>query len=142
MQDTFMRDIESFIQRFIDELGSFEFHHMHKIVSLMYKTGLRSLPVDLSRGLVFTLEDNSYEYEVYVAEDIQQNVLYVGEGKRGRHEHLHSGRSSCVHANEWVAHNKPFNIIVHGVADKKLAQRFEAQLIKELDPTWNTKGKR
>lgn len=130
------------VQKIVDAYGSFEFHHFHKVRSLLERHVIGRYPVDLSKGLVFMEEDLCCPYEVYVAEDLEGNVLYVGEGRFGRHRHLHSGRSSCISANEWTSMQKPFNIFVHQMESKKIARFYERQLIEELEPVWNIRGKK
>lgn len=77
------------------------------------------------------------DYVVYVArhEDI---VLYVGEGKRGREQHLTSGVSHCYDANKF--HFKGIRVDVEVVSEftsKDEAKKEEGRLIRDLNPLWN-----
>jgi len=64
-------------------------------------------------------------------------VLYVGEGKEGRHKHATSGISHVRHLNYLTFCNKPLDVEVIPVADKQTAVEQENELIESLSPLFN-----
>lgn len=80
-------------------------------------------------------------YEVYVC-IYNDEVLYVGHGKLGRHFHCNSGTSHVYGLNEMHFRDKE-NILVTVVGnfeDKNAAMVEEMRLIKKLRPKFNCVG--
>lgn len=78
-------------------------------------------------------------HEVYIGR-YEGAVVYVGEGRKGRHVHLNSGISNIYIANLLHFRGQRIDVEVIPVKDKKDAEVLELQLIQELNPAWNTKG--
>ena len=77
------------------------------------------------------------KYEVYVA-CYEGKVMYVGEGKSGRHQHLTSGISHCYYANKYHFMGRLLDVdVVSEYNTKKEASEEEKRLIQELNPEWN-----
>ena len=76
------------------------------------------------------------KYEVYIAR-WEGDVMYVGEGKQGRHSHITSGISHVYLANQFHFSGKELDVEVIPLESKQLASEKEVELIKELNPKWN-----
>lgn len=80
-------------------------------------------------------------YEVYVC-IYNDEVLYVGHGKLGRHFHCNSGTSHVYELNEIHFRDKEniFVRVVRDFEDKNAAMVEEMRLIKNLRPKFNCVG--
>ena len=80
-------------------------------------------------------------YEVYICK-YNGEIVYVGEGIRGRHRHCNSGKSHVYELNElyFTGDKTLFNIDVSYVASKKIARETETRLIKKYKPKFNKVG--
>ena len=83
----------------------------------------------------------SNEYEVYVAKSVKGEVLYVGQGVCGRHEHCTSGVSHVYELNRlhFIGDVVDVSVVLSGL-NKEAALQKESSLIKELRPTLNKVG--
>ena len=79
-------------------------------------------------------------YEVYVCK-LDNEVLYVGQGVCGRHEHCTSGVSHVYELNRlhFIGDVVDVSVVLSGL-DKETALQKESSLIKELRPTLNKVG--
>ena len=79
-------------------------------------------------------------YEVYVCK-LGNNVLYVGQGLKGRHEHCTSGVSHVYELNRlhFTGDIVDVSVVLSGL-DKETALQQEAALIQELKPILNKVG--
>ena len=75
-------------------------------------------------------------FEVYVGR-IGNTVVYVGQGKLGRHKHLTSGISHVYEANRAHFLGDRVDVTVTLVESKVTAVEKEAVLILEMLPIWN-----
>ena len=75
-------------------------------------------------------------YEVYIAK-VYEVVVYVGEGKEGRHKHITSGVSHCYEANKAHFRGDVLSVEVLTQETKESAKSIELELIQELKPLWN-----
>lgn len=82
-------------------------------------------------------DKDKYGYEVYIGR-YQGAVMYVGEGKKGRHKHLNSGTSALYQANKSHFEGKVLDIEIRPMQTKEEAERLEKELIASLSPAWNT----
>ena len=79
-------------------------------------------------------------YEVYVCK-LGNEVLYVGQGLCGRHEHCTSGVSHVYGLNRLHFTGAVVDVsVVHSGLDKETALQEETALIQELKPTLNKVG--
>ena len=77
-------------------------------------------------------------YEVYVAKDKEGNILYIGSGECGRHQHCASGVSHVRELNEMLFTNKEIIVeVLHQSLTKKESLSIEVNLIKQLHPKYN-----
>lgn len=76
------------------------------------------------------------DYEVYIAR-YDGEVMYVGEGKKGRHSHITSGISHVYLANQFHFSGKKLEVEVLPLDSKEFAKEKEDRLISELNPRWN-----
>lgn len=76
------------------------------------------------------------KFEVYIGR-LDNRVVYVGEGRKGRWKHLNSGMSNVYFANKAHFEGKEIEIEIIPVDCKKAAQEMELKLILELQPLWN-----
>lgn len=77
------------------------------------------------------------KYECYIAR-YNGVVVYVGEGKTGRHSHVNSGKSHVVELNQMVFSDMVLDIEVIPCNSKKESEIIERHKIKELNPMFNT----
>ena len=77
-------------------------------------------------------------FEVYVCK-YGDEVVYVGEGARGRHRHCNSGRSHVYELNElyFLGDKGLFEIDVKRVKTKEEAKKLEKEYINTLKPKFN-----
>lgn len=74
---------------------------------------------------------------VYIGR-LNGEVVYVGEGKPGRHEHLNSGTSHVYEANKVHFSGEFIEVeIFKDNLTKQESLRIEKELIQKLQPTWN-----
>lgn len=80
-------------------------------------------------------------YEVYVCK--RDNVIiYIGEGKFGRHKHCTSGTSHVYDLNRLHFEGVTLEVeVVKVFGTKKEAESFEKSLIEKHQPIYNNKGK-
>ena len=79
-------------------------------------------------------------YEVYVCK-LDDEILYVGQGKSGRHRHCNSGISHVYDLN--TLHFKGIKTevdVVYTSYKKSGVEKMEMKLIKELQPKYNKVG--
>lgn len=76
------------------------------------------------------------DFEVYIARH-EDEVLYIGEGVKGRHLHLTSGISHCYEANRYHFEGIELDIEVIEYSTKSEVVSMEKVLIKDLEPLWN-----
>ena len=79
------------------------------------------------------------QFEVYIAR-YEGRVMYVGEGRKGRNQHINSGISHLYDANKYYFDGKILDVEVIPVESKKKAEQIERELIKEHKPLWNVDG--
>lgn len=81
------------------------------------------------------------KYEVYVCKN-ESEVLYIGQGKIGRHKHCTSGTSHNKELNRYYFLNggKMFVDIVATQLNKTESLEMEAKLIKDMKPRFNVVG--
>lgn len=81
----------------------------------------------------------SKPFEVYVAKDKESgSILYVGEGKVGRHQHVNSGTSHNRNINKHFFTIGKLDIDVIGTFDtKEEVEELEELLIHEIQPKYN-----
>ena len=76
-------------------------------------------------------------YEVYVCK-LNDEVLYVGQGKLGRHNHCKSGCSHVYELNKLhFSGVSPTVEVVHINTQKEVVLDMEKKLIKDLKPKYN-----
>ena len=79
-------------------------------------------------------------YEVYVCK-LNDEILYVGQGKSGRHKHCNSGISHVYDLNTLHFKGIKTEVDVVYTSYKKLdVEKMEMRLIKELQPKFNKVG--
>ena len=77
-------------------------------------------------------------YEVYVVSVAGGDVLYVGQGKLGRHQHCNSGVSHVYGLNRLHFGKVEFKVeVVETFKTKAESEKREVELIKELNPKFN-----
>lgn len=78
-------------------------------------------------------------HEVYIAK-YKGEILYVGEGTKGRNIHVNSGCSNVYGLN--YLHNKgyKFDVDAEPVENKELAELIEIELIDTFKPAFNRLG--
>lgn len=80
-------------------------------------------------------------YEVYVCKK-DGEIVYIGEGKFGRHKHCNSGTSHVYELNKLHFEGVELEVKVVKVFETKQdAEHFEKLLIDEHQPIYNSKGK-
>lgn len=78
-------------------------------------------------------------YEVYVCR-LGDEVMYVGQGEKGRHKHCNSGISHVYELNRLHFLGNRFVVdVVEYTKSKKEALEVELKLIRELEPKLNVK---
>ena len=83
----------------------------------------------------------TYLYEVYVCTRKDTNeVVYVGQGKRGRHKHCRSGTSHCYGLNKLHFEGVEISIRILLKQTQEDALELENTLIDKYQPTFNIKG--
>lgn len=75
-------------------------------------------------------------HEVYIAR-LDGDVLYVGEGVKGRHQHVNSGVSNVYELNRLHFQGKVIDVEVIECNSKKEADNIETRLILNLKPLYN-----
>lgn len=94
----------------------------------------------MKRGLIM-LENKKFElYYCYYKEEL----VYIGQGKTGRHKHCLSGKSHCVELNKIVLSEGLENIridVVYRANDKFKTREREKEDIVRLQPKFNKEGK-
>lgn len=76
-------------------------------------------------------------YEVYIGR-LDGVVVYIGEGKLGRHKHLNSGLSHVYEANRAHFEHKTIEIEIVGLfPSKECVRKKESELITYYKPLWN-----
>ena len=80
-------------------------------------------------------------YEVYICR-YDNEIVYIGEGKLGRHRHCNSGGSHVVGLNElyFLGDRELFSIEVRIVDSKKEAKQMQDLLILKHKPKFNIVG--
>lgn len=76
-------------------------------------------------------------HEVYIVR-YKGEVLYIGEGKKGRSEHVHSGVSNIYTLNKLHFSGEVFDMEVISCDCKEQSKELEKKLIKSLRPLYNT----
>lgn len=78
-------------------------------------------------------------YEVYIVRRSKAgDILYIGEGMRGRHSHTTSGVSHVYELNKLHFEGVDVHIEIYGYyKTKKEVKSIESNLIIELDPFYN-----
>lgn len=80
------------------------------------------------------------EYEVYVCKK-GEIIIYVGEGRFGRHKHCNSGTSHVYGLNKLHFEGEEIEVeVVKVFKTKKEAESYEQTLIDEHLPIYNVKG--
>jgi hypothetical protein len=83
------------------------------------------------------------QYEVYTVRDpVTGDVVYVGEGRKGRHLHVNSGVSHVYTLNKGHFAGVTWDVSVELCESKKLASVLENKFIEEFDPICNILGTR
>jgi hypothetical protein len=77
-----------------------------------------------------------YTHEVYIGR-VDDQVVYVGEGRKDRHMHLNSGISNVYFANKHHFRGGKVEIEVVPLMSKEEGVIKEKELIQELNPLWN-----
>lgn len=75
-------------------------------------------------------------HEVYIGR-VDGQVVYVGEGRVGRHKHLNSGVSNVYQANQQHFLGRTIETEVILVDEKEKADALETKLIEKYAPPWN-----
>ena len=87
------------------------------------------------------LEDKKFElYYCYYKDEL----VYIGQGKKGRHKHCLSGKSHCIELNKIVLSEGLENIridVVYRANDKFKTREREKEDIVRLQPKFNKEGK-
>ena len=87
------------------------------------------------------LEDKKFElYYCYYKDEL----VYIGQGKTGRHKHCLSGKSHCIELNKIVLSEGLENIridVVYRANDKFKTREREKEDIVGLQPKFNKDGK-
>lgn len=78
-------------------------------------------------------------FEVYVATH-NGETLYVGEGRRGRSDHVKSGVSNIYQLNKLHFAGEFVEVVVYQFPTKEGAVEKEQELIEALQPVYNTAG--
>ena len=80
-------------------------------------------------------------YEVYICK-YNGEIVYIGEGALGRHNHCTSGTSHVYELNElrFTGDRNLFTVEVKYFQTKKIASEIEKELIKIHKPKFNKKG--
>ena len=79
-------------------------------------------------------------YEVYVV-STEDTVLYVGQGKLGRHQHCDSGLSHVYGLNRLHFGKVPLKVeVVETFKTKAESEKREFELIKKFNPKFNLKN--
>ncbi len=80
-------------------------------------------------------------YEVYICK-YNDEIVYIGEGALGRHNHCTSGTSHVFGLNElyFTGDRKLFGVSVKYYPTKEKASEVEKDLIKTHKPKFNRKG--
>ena len=79
-------------------------------------------------------------YEVYVCK-LDDEILYVGQGKSGRHRHCNSGISHVYDLNTLHFNGIKTEVdVVYTSLSKLDVEKMEMRLIKELQPKFNKVG--
>lgn len=76
-------------------------------------------------------------HEVYIA-SYKGDVLYIGEGKVGRSEHVKSGISNIYTLNKLHFSGEVVDVEVIPCETKEQSKRLEKELIQSLQPLYNT----
>ena len=83
----------------------------------------------------------TYLYEVYVCTRKDTNeVVYVGQGKRGRHKHCRSDTSHCYGLNKFHFEGVEISIRILLKQTQEDALQLEKILIDKYQPTFNIVG--
>ena len=82
-------------------------------------------------------------HEVYVVLNKDDEYLYIGSGKSGRHKHCLSGTSHVYELNKMHFDKEEYfvNVIATGL-DKDESLRIEQEMILNLNPAFNKVGKK
>lgn len=80
------------------------------------------------------------KYECYIVRCPDGEVIYVGEGKKGRHKHVNSGTSHVYKINEYHFNKITLDVEVFHLPDKIESVFFEKLLIEKHKPRLNTEG--
>lgn len=75
-------------------------------------------------------------HEVYIGR-VGGQVVYVGEGRVGRHKHLNSGVSNVYQANQQHFLGRTIETEVILIDEKEKADALETELIEQYSPPWN-----
>lgn len=80
-------------------------------------------------------------YEVYICK-YDDEIVYIGEGALGRHNHCTNGTSHVYELNElhFTGDRKLFTVEVKYFQTKEIASEIEKELIKIHKPKFNKKG--
>ena len=88
------------------------------------------------------VKDMKQIYEVYVC-SYKGDVVYVGEGRKGRHHHCNSGTSHVYELNQihFTEGKDLLKVqVVQECTSKVEAEKFEMKLIKKFSPLYNQKN--
>ena len=80
-------------------------------------------------------------YEVYVVSTEDEDILYVGQGKLGRHGHCNSGVSHVYGLNRLHFGKVKLKVdVIETFKTKEESEKREFELIKGLNPKFNLKN--
>ena len=68
---------------------------------------------------------------------LNDEVVYIGSGRKGRHKHCNSGTSHVYELNEAHFNGVVFDIVVRRVASKHEALALEVKYIRRYRPKYN-----
>lgn len=77
-------------------------------------------------------------HECYLVRDKSGQVVYIGEGIKGRHKHVNSGISHVYHLNSGHFEGVRWDVEVFELDSKVESQFFEKALIDLHNPRFNT----
>ena len=80
--------------------------------------------------------DTKESYEVYICY-LGSEIVYVGSGRIGRHEHCNSGTSHVYELNKLHFEGVVFDVKVRYVKTKETSLEQEVELINRHLPTFN-----
>lgn len=132
-------DDSTSILRFIQNNPRIE--ELKQAYAVVYNYGNRTGARLLWTAIMYATDETSGgAYEVYIAEDKDGGILYIGSGKRGRHRHCTSGSSHVVELNRMCLSGDEINVsIVFVCKTKQESINIESNLIKTLKPALNKK---